>query len=77
MDHVDPVLLALGGGVISALLGAVGILWKENKVWQSRFLSERNKRIEDQKDHYQTSEIFLRALEKRRSGSSDPPPSSR
>ncbi len=74
MDHT---LVGLAGGVISALLGAVGILWKENKTWQNRFLNERNKRIEESKDHYQTSEMFLSALEKLRSKNSERPPSSR
>jgi len=74
---VDPILVGLAGGVISALLGAVGVLWKESKSWQNRFLNERNKRIEESKDHYQTSEMFLAALEKLRSKNSDRPPSSR
>lgn len=75
MTDGPQLIISLGGAVITALVAAVGVLWKENKKWQTRWIQEHNKRLEDLKEHGRTSEIFLRALEKRRNGSSEAPQS--
>jgi hypothetical protein len=74
---VDPLLVKVVTGMVTVLCGVIGLLWKEVHKWQLRYLNERQKRIDDAKEHYQTSEIFLRTLEKLRSRSSERPPSYR
>ena len=44
---IDPTLLTIGGGICTALVGAVGVLWKEHRA--SKALSEeRHQKCEDQ-----------------------------
>lgn len=62
--------------MVSVLCGVIGLLWKDCRKWQTKFMNERQKRIEDAKEHYRTSEMFLTALKQQRRTSSDPPSSS-
>jgi hypothetical protein len=48
------------------LCGIVAILYREVRIWQRRWADEVRERSRD-------AELFLKALGKRRSGSSDPP----
>lgn len=81
---MDPLVEKLAGGIITALVAVIGVLWAENNKWRERFLGEQMKRLEDQakrledlKEHGRTSEMFRRALERKRNEYSEPPPPSR
>jgi len=73
---MDPLLIKVVTGVITVLVGTIGILWKEMHKWQRLAFSERQKRREESSQHSQTSEMFLSALRKLQRSSSDPPSSS-
>lgn len=63
---MDPLLIQVVTAVIATLCGVIVVLWKEQRKWQTRWLNEHNKRLEDLKEHGRTSELFLRALETQR-----------